>query len=37
MIRTIPAEKVWARVRRWARRNGHAYKPGYGIEGVAPM
>lgn len=31
---TVPIENIWARVRRWAKRNGHTYEPSYGVVGV---
>lgn len=34
---TVPIENIWTRVKRWARRHGHAYVPTYGIVGVAPL
>lgn len=33
----VPLENIWARVRRWARRNHHPYDPSYGVVGVGPV
>ncbi len=33
---TVPIENIWTRVRAWARRNGYAFDPTYGVVGVAP-
>ena len=32
----VPIENIWARVRRWAKRNGYRWVGSYGVEGVAP-
>lgn len=32
--RTFPIERLWSRVRRWAKRNGHEYDECYGVVGV---